>query len=148
MKYLLHFIVFSLFFFSSCQFSNYKEKPVIMKRYTGNNKYTPVKNTKYKRGERIFIDVPAFDYLMVDDFGKYRFNYVLNVFDKHRNKIFHLQKKAIILSIEKAKKLKTLKFFYDSNSNQQMGDYTIELEIQDLNFEGFKVFKQKFTLVR
>jgi len=148
MKYLLSILVLSLFFLSSCNFSNYKEKPVVMKRYAGNNKYKSVKNTKYKRGERIYIDVSAFDYLMVDDFGKYRFNYEFNVFDQHRNKIFHLQKKAIILSIEKAKKLKTLKFFYDSNSNQKIGDYIIELKIQDLNFEGFKVFKQKFTLVR
>lgn len=148
MKHLLHFLVFSLFFFSSCQYSNYRDKPVVMKRYAGNNTYKQVKNKKYKRGERIFIDVPAFDYLMVDDFGKYRFNYELNVFDQRKHKIFHLEKKDILLTIRKAKELKTLKFFYDSRSNQKIGNYTIELTIQDLNFEGFKVFKQKFTLVR
>jgi len=148
MKFLLRFLVLSLFFFSSCNFSNYKEKPVKMQRYAGNNKYKQVNNTKYKRGERIFIDVPAFDFLMVDDFGKYRFNYELNVFDQHKRRIYHLEKKDILLTIKKAKELKSLKFFYDSNSNQQEGIYLIELKIIDLNFENFKVFKQKFTLVR
>ena len=151
MKVLKFFLlVFVLFFSQSCDFIPYSYKatsPVFL-RYHGNAKYKVLETPVFYLNERIFYQVPVFEFVIPDEMGYYYLSYWIEVLDSNSKIVYELDGKLEQMKISEFPSKDFLRFYYDTSRKTKIGKYTFRVNIYDYNSFDRNIWETDFELKR
>jgi hypothetical protein len=117
-------------------------------KYTGNSEYVTLTKPVYIINERIFFEIPVFQFIEPNDLGYYHFSYKIEVLNPAKASIYTYKESPAQMKLEEFPDKDYLRFFYDTNMKTKPGKYLLKVTILDLNTGYTNEWKEDFEMVK